>query len=103
MNPTPILAGLLVIAVTVLGGAKLAAVPAMRSRAEHAGFSVAAYRRIGALEVLAGVGLIAGAFVPCSVPSRPRVSSCSSVGHSSSTAATATASARSPQHSSWVW
>jgi hypothetical protein len=64
MNPTPILAGLLVIAVAVLGGAKLAAVPAMRARAEHAGFSVAAYRRIGALEVLAGVGLIAGAFVP---------------------------------------
>jgi hypothetical protein len=64
MNPTPILAGLLVIAFTALGSAKLAAVPAMRARAEHLGFSVAAYRRIGALEVLAVVGLLVGAFVP---------------------------------------
>jgi hypothetical protein len=64
MNPTSILAGLLVVAFAVLGSAKLAAVPAMRARAEHAGFSVAAYRRIGALEVLAVAGLIIGAFVP---------------------------------------
>jgi hypothetical protein len=64
MNPTSILAGLLVVAFAVLGSAKLAAVPAMRARAEHAGFTVAAYRRIGALEVLAVVGLIIGAFVP---------------------------------------
>jgi hypothetical protein len=64
MNPTPILAGLLVVAFAVLGSAKLAAVPAMRARAKHAGLSVAAYRRIGALEVLAVVGLIIGAFVP---------------------------------------
>ena len=64
MNPTPILAGLLVIAFAVLGGAKLAAVPAMRARAEHVGFSVAAYRRIGWLEVLAVLGLLVGAFVP---------------------------------------
>ena len=64
MNPTPILAGLLVIAFAVLGGAKLAAAPAMRARAEHVGFSVATYRRIGLLEVLAVLGLLVGAFVP---------------------------------------
>ena len=64
MNPTPILTGLLVIAFAVLGGAKLAAAPAMRARAEHVGFSVATYRRIGLLEVLAVLGLLVGAFVP---------------------------------------
>ena len=36
----------------------------MRTRAEHVGFSVSAYRRIGLLEVLAVVGLLVGAFVP---------------------------------------
>jgi hypothetical protein len=36
----------------------------MRTRAEHAGFSVSAYRRIGALEILAVAGLLVGAFVP---------------------------------------
>jgi hypothetical protein len=64
MNPTPILAGLLVIAFSAAGFAKLAAVPAMRARAEHVGFSVAAYRRIGLLEVLGVLGLLVGAFVP---------------------------------------
>jgi hypothetical protein len=64
MNPTTILAGLLVVAFATLGSAKLAAMPAMRTKAEHVGFSVAAYRRIGALEVLAVLGLLVGAFVP---------------------------------------
>lgn len=64
MNPTPILAGLLVIAFAALGSAKLAAVPAMRTRAAHVGYSVSAYRRIGFLEVLAVLGLLVGAFVP---------------------------------------
>jgi hypothetical protein len=64
MNPTSMLAGLLVVAFTALGSAKLAALPAMRAKAEHVGLSVAAYRRIGALEVLAVVGLLIGAFVP---------------------------------------
>jgi DoxX-like family len=64
MNPTSILAGVLVVAFAVAGWAKLAAVPAMRARAEHVGFSVPAYRRIGFLEVLAVLGLLAGAFVP---------------------------------------
>ena len=64
MTPTTILAALLVIAFAVLGTAKLAAVPAMRARAEHVGFSVAAYRRIGLLEILAVLGLLVGAFTP---------------------------------------
>lgn len=64
MNTTLILAGLLVIAFAAAGSAKLAAVPAMRARAEHVGLSVAAYRRIGLLEVLAVLGLLVGAFVP---------------------------------------
>ena len=64
MTQTPILAGLLVVDFATLGSAKIAAVPAMRARAEHVGFSVAAYRRIGLLEVLAVLGLLVGAFVP---------------------------------------
>jgi hypothetical protein len=64
MNTTPVLAAVLVIAFGVLGSAKLAAVPAMRARAEHVGYSVSAYRGIGLLEVLAVLGLLVGAFVP---------------------------------------
>jgi hypothetical protein len=64
MTTTAILAGFLVVAFAALGSAKLAAVPAMRARAEHVGFSVSAYRRIGFLELLAVLGLLIGAFVP---------------------------------------
>ena len=64
MSPTPILAGVLVVAFAVLGSAKLAAVPAMRARAAHVDVSVDAYRRIGFLEILAVLGLLAGAVVP---------------------------------------
>ena len=64
MNPTPILAGLLVVAFAAAGSAKLAAVPAMRAKAAHVGFSVSAYRRIGLLEILAVLGLLVGAFIP---------------------------------------
>ena len=64
MNLTTILAGILVVAFATLGSAKLAAVPAMRTKAEHVGFSVSAYRRIGALEVLAVLGLLVGALAP---------------------------------------
>jgi hypothetical protein len=64
MTPTPILAGLLVVAFAAAGSAKLAAMPAMRAKAEHVGFSVAAYRRIGLLEVVGVLGLMVGAFVP---------------------------------------
>jgi hypothetical protein len=64
MSSTTVLAALLVAAFALLGAAKLAASPAMRSRAEHVGFSVAAYRRIGALELLGVAGLLAGAALP---------------------------------------
>ena len=64
MNATPVLAGVLVVAFGALGSAKLAAVPAMRARAQHVGFGVDAYRRIGALEVLAVLGILVGAVVP---------------------------------------
>ena len=64
MTLTTILAGLLIAAFAATGSAKLAAVPAMRAKAEHVGFSIAAYRRIGFLEVLGVLGLIVGAFVP---------------------------------------
>jgi hypothetical protein len=64
MNATPVLAAVLVVAFGVLGSAKLAAVPAMRSRAAHVGFTADAYRRIGALEILAVLGILIGAAVP---------------------------------------
>ncbi len=64
MNTTTILASLLVVAFAAAGTAKLAAVPAMRAKADHVGFSVAAYRRIGLLEVLAVLGILVGAAVP---------------------------------------
>lgn len=64
MNPTSLLAALLVVAFAAVGTAKLAAMPAMRAKAEHVGFSVTAYRRIGLLEVLGVVGLLVGALVP---------------------------------------
>ena len=64
MTTTAILAGFLVVAFAALGSAKLAAVPAMRAKAAHVGFSVSAYRRIGLLEILAVLGLLVGAFIP---------------------------------------
>ena len=64
MTATTILAGVLVVAFAAAGAAKLAAVPAMRARAAHVGFSVAAYRRIGILEILGVLGLLAGALLP---------------------------------------
>jgi len=64
MNTTTILAALLVAAFATAGSAKLAAVPAMRARADHVGFSIEAYRRIGALELLGVSGLLVGAASP---------------------------------------
>jgi hypothetical protein len=64
MNTIPALATVLVLAFGFLGTAKLAAVPAMRARAEHVGFSVDAYRRIGALEILAVLGILVGGIFP---------------------------------------
>jgi len=64
MNATTVLAGVLVVAFGVLGSAKLAAVPVMRARAEHVGYRVDAYRRIGLLEILAVLGILVGAAAP---------------------------------------
>lgn len=64
MNATPVLAGVLVLAFGVLGSAKLAALPAMRARAEHVGYGVDAYRRIGLLEILAVLGILVGVVAP---------------------------------------
>jgi hypothetical protein len=64
MNLTAILGVILVAAFAVLGSAKLAAAPAMRARAAHVGFSVEAYRRIGALEILGVAGVLVGAAWP---------------------------------------
>ena len=64
MTATTILATILVVAFAAAGAAKLAAVPAMRARAAHVGFSVAAYRRIGLLEILGVLGLLVGALLP---------------------------------------
>ncbi|MCG8914513.1 DoxX family protein [Actinokineospora sp. PR83] len=46
----------------VTGGLKLAAVPAMRARAAHLGFSVRAFRVLGALELAGVAGLAVGLF-----------------------------------------
>lgn len=47
-----------------LGIAKLLALPPMRQLATDAGFSVGAYRRIGALELAGAIGVAAGVAVP---------------------------------------
>ncbi|HET7690056.1 MAG TPA: DoxX family protein [Nocardioidaceae bacterium] len=62
MTLTYILGAILVLVFAALGGAKVAAVPSMRARAAHVGFSIAAYRGIGALELLAAVGILAGVY-----------------------------------------
>jgi len=64
MNQLTILAAALAAVFTAFGMAKLLAVPSMRARASHVGFSIDAYRRIGALEVAGAVGLLLGFAVP---------------------------------------
>jgi hypothetical protein len=59
-----ILAVLLALAFSALGAAKVRAVPAMRELATEAGFSTAAYRRIGLLELAAAIGLLLGLVQP---------------------------------------
>ncbi|MER5216858.1 DoxX family protein [Streptomyces sp. NPDC002838] len=49
---------------TVLGLAKALALPKMRELAAEAGFSVAAYRRIGVLELAGAAGVALGPAVP---------------------------------------
>jgi hypothetical protein len=48
----------------LVGAAKLLALAPMRERAAHAGFSVAAYRGIGALEVAGATGILLGLLMP---------------------------------------
>jgi DoxX-like family len=64
MNVSVALAALVAAIFTALGAAKILAVPPMRSRAAHAGFTVAAYRRIGVLEVAGAAGVLAGLIRP---------------------------------------
>ena len=54
MNPTSILAVLLIVAFATLGTAKLAAAPAMRAKAEHVGFSVSGVVTLSFLLILVG-------------------------------------------------
>ncbi|WP_037321391.1 DoxX family protein [Amycolatopsis orientalis] len=48
----------------LFGAAKVFALAPMRERAAHAGFSVGAYRGIGALEIAGAAGLLFGLAVP---------------------------------------
>ena len=57
------LASVVALVFAVLGVAKILAVPRMREMAAHAGFSVAAYRRIGVLEVAGAIGVALGPIV----------------------------------------
>ncbi|MCZ7422225.1 DoxX family protein [Verrucosispora sp. WMMA2121] len=59
-----ILAVLLALVFLILGTVKTLALRPMHERATEAGFSVAAYRRIGLLEVAGAVGLLVGLIVP---------------------------------------
>ncbi|WP_346533273.1 DoxX family protein [Micromonospora sp. DPT] len=59
-----ILAVLLALIFLALGTAKILALPRMRELATEAGFSVAAYRRLGVLEVAGAVGLLIGLTEP---------------------------------------
>ena len=47
-----------------LGTTKILALPLMRERAAEAGFTVGAYRRIGALEVAGAIGVLIGLVQP---------------------------------------
>jgi hypothetical protein len=58
------LTALAAVALGAAGGAKVAAVPDMRRRADHLGFSVTAYRLIGSLELAGVAGLIVGLAIP---------------------------------------
>jgi uncharacterized membrane protein YphA (DoxX/SURF4 family) len=61
MNVLVILLSLIFFA---LGTAKILALRPKRGRAADAGFSTAAYRRIGALEVAGAIGLLVGFVQP---------------------------------------
>lgn len=54
------LASVIALVFVLLGAGKILALPRMREMAAHAGFSVAAYRRIGVLEVAGAIGVALG-------------------------------------------
>jgi len=58
------LAVVLVVFLTSLGTAKMLAVAPIRQMAAHVGFTTAAYRRIGALEVAGAAGILVGLAEP---------------------------------------
>lgn len=60
---TTLLAGILVVVFGILGTAKLAAVPPMRTAAHHLGLSIDQYRLLGALELAGVLGILLGAVV----------------------------------------
>jgi hypothetical protein len=64
VNAASVVAVLLALFFGCLGAAKILATPSMRVRAAHVGFSAAAYRAIGALEVAAAIGLLIGLVAP---------------------------------------
>ena len=64
MNVSIVLAALVAVVFTTAGAAKIVAVPPMRAAAAHSGFSVAAYRRIGVLEVAGAAGVLIGLIRP---------------------------------------
>ncbi|WP_086837992.1 DoxX family protein [Amycolatopsis kentuckyensis] len=59
-----VLSVLVAVIFVLFGAAKLFALAPMRERAAHAGFSVTAYRGIGALEIAGAAGLLLGLAVP---------------------------------------
>ncbi|MGW4714187.1 DoxX family protein [Nocardia sp. NPDC004260] len=59
-----VLAGILAAEFLSFGTAKLAAVAAMRKRAEHLGYSMDSYRGIGAVEIVAAGGVVLGLVRP---------------------------------------
>ena len=64
MNGSIALTVMLTAILSALGFAKILAIAPMRARAAHVGFSVAAYRRIGVLEVAGAIGLAVGLVQP---------------------------------------
>lgn len=64
MNLSITLTVVVAAAFTLLGAAKLLALAPMRELAAEAGFSVSAYRGIGALEVAGALGVALGPLVP---------------------------------------
>ena len=64
MTAVIVLAVLVAVVFGMLGLAKVLAVPRMRVLASKAGFSTAAYRRIGVLELAGAAGVALGLVVP---------------------------------------